>query len=398
MGVSTVAGTLVSVVINNYNYGRYLPDAIASALAQSHVPLEILVVDDGSTDESREVLQGFRGKVRTILKENGGQGSAFNAGFAAALGDAVLFLDADDVLLPDAVQRALALLAPGVAKVHWPLWKVNAELVRRGGRIPEDPLPRGDLRAAVLLEGPDSSVSAPTSGNLWARGFLEQVLPMPEADYRIGADYYLYSVAPAFGLVAALDEPQGLYRMHGANSYLSMTLETRMRYGLSWYDHQRSVLARQAGRLGLTPDFRRWERRSYFHLLRDSITELTGLVDAGETVILNDESRWGAGSLLENRRIVPFPERGGEYGGVPGSDQEAVEELERLRTQHDAGYFAVSSQAFWWLEHFSGFADHLENLYRRVLATDRLIVYTLREGGAEAPAPLDPPPLVTGPA
>jgi glycosyltransferase involved in cell wall biosynthesis len=67
---------LVSIIINNYNYGRFLPDAIASALRQTYERVEVLVVDDGSTDHSREVMTSYGDQIIPILKENGGQASA----------------------------------------------------------------------------------------------------------------------------------------------------------------------------------------------------------------------------------------------------------------------------------------------------------------------------------
>jgi glycosyltransferase involved in cell wall biosynthesis len=101
----------VSIVITNYNYAAYLPAAIESALAQSHDNVEIVVVDDGSSDGSREIIARYSAAVMPVLKQNGGQGSAVNAGFAACSGDAVLFLDADDELLPKAAASVARLFA-----------------------------------------------------------------------------------------------------------------------------------------------------------------------------------------------------------------------------------------------------------------------------------------------
>src|SRR4051812_16040279 len=92
-----------SIIINNYNYGHFLRDAIDSALAQTYPCTEVIVVDDGSTDDSREVIAGYGQRVTAVFKENGGQASAFNAGFAASRGEVVVFLDADDTLLPNAM-------------------------------------------------------------------------------------------------------------------------------------------------------------------------------------------------------------------------------------------------------------------------------------------------------
>jgi len=77
---------LVSIIINNYNYARFLRDAIDSALNQTYDRTETIVVDDGSTDNSREIIAGYGDRIIPVLKENGGQNSAFDAGFAASAG------------------------------------------------------------------------------------------------------------------------------------------------------------------------------------------------------------------------------------------------------------------------------------------------------------------------
>ncbi len=100
---------LVSIIINNYNYGRFLAEAIDSALIQTHSRIEVIVVDDGSTDDSRAIIAGYGNRINTILKENGGQTSALNAGFAVSHGDLVCFLDSDDRLLPTAIEEAVRL-------------------------------------------------------------------------------------------------------------------------------------------------------------------------------------------------------------------------------------------------------------------------------------------------
>src|SRR5687767_8093344 len=109
-----------SVIITNYNYGRYLNAAIDSALSQTYTPCEVVVVDDGSTDGSAELVAAYRDRVVPVFTEHGGQAAAFNAGFAASCGDVVCFLDADDVLLPRALEDAVVHFSnPDVTKVHW---------------------------------------------------------------------------------------------------------------------------------------------------------------------------------------------------------------------------------------------------------------------------------------
>ena len=97
-----------SIVITNYNYGRFVARCIDSALAQSYPNTEVVVVDDASRDNSREIIQSYGTRVLPILQDcNGGQGAAFNVGFRACHGDVVLFLDADDWLYPHAVARVI---------------------------------------------------------------------------------------------------------------------------------------------------------------------------------------------------------------------------------------------------------------------------------------------------
>src|SRR5262249_12862755 len=116
----------ISVFINNYNYGRFLGAAIDSALAQTHADSEVIVVDDGSTDNSREVIAHFGERIRPVLKPNGGQGSAFNAGVNASRGDVVCMLDADDFFAADKVSRVASAFAahPDIGWVFHPVRRV----------------------------------------------------------------------------------------------------------------------------------------------------------------------------------------------------------------------------------------------------------------------------------
>lgn len=104
---------LVSVVIPCHNAARWIEAAIASALAQSHQPVEVIVVDDASSDESARLAGGFGDAVRLLQGQWRNGNGARNAGLAAARGEWVQFLDADDVLLPDKIRADLAALAGG---------------------------------------------------------------------------------------------------------------------------------------------------------------------------------------------------------------------------------------------------------------------------------------------
>ena len=101
---------LVTVVIPAYTYENYVGETIQSVLDQTYPEIETLVVDDGSTDGTAEVVKGFGGRVSYIHKENGGLGSARNRGISDARGEFLVFLDADDLLEPDAVDLMVAKL------------------------------------------------------------------------------------------------------------------------------------------------------------------------------------------------------------------------------------------------------------------------------------------------
>jgi hypothetical protein len=208
-----------SIVITNYNYDRFVARCIDSALAQSYPDTEVVVVDDASQDQSREIIQRYGTRVLPVLQErNGGQGSAFNVGFRASHGDVILFLDADDWLYPYAVARVLAALSPGVAQVQFRL-----HLVDSGGRQidllppPEVKFDDGDVVPILLSRGRYECTV--TSGNAFTRTALSSVLPVPEKEFRISADGYLVTVAPFCGKIVSIDEPLGAYVVHGTNHW-----------------------------------------------------------------------------------------------------------------------------------------------------------------------------------
>ncbi len=213
---------LISIIINNYNYDRFLRAAIDSALSQTYQPVEVIVVDDGSIDRSRATIASYGRQITTVLKENGGQASALNAGFALSHGDIVIFLDADDVLLPEAARLAanVFLDKPHVSKVMYRMEIIDTTGRRTGVIKPADhlPLPSGDLSRQVLAF-PFDLTWMPTSGNAFSGRVLRQIFPIPAASFRILADFYLSQVTPLFGPVVFLKEVGGCYRVHGHNSY-----------------------------------------------------------------------------------------------------------------------------------------------------------------------------------
>jgi glycosyltransferase involved in cell wall biosynthesis len=385
-----------TIVITSYNYARFLGATIDSALEQTYQETEVIVVDDGSIDGSDAVIHGYGDRVKAILKENGGQGSAFNAGFGASSGDAILFLDSDDLLAPTAVERAVAALASGAAKVHWPLRQIEEHGRSTGRTVPAQELPEGHLQDIVLRKGPAAYLSPPTTGNAWSRGFLEHVFPLPEADYRTCPDAYLTTLAPLFGRIARIDEPLGYCRVHATNEYNSRTPIEKNRTKLEIYDRRCAALSSHAQRLGLPFDPSTWktgnDHYTWITTLDRAARELEKIVPEGETFILVDDDWWndgaGNGEVLPGRHRLQFIERNGEYWGPPADDTHAVRELERLR-HRGARFVVVAWSAFWWLEYYAGFNAWLRSRFPCVLENDRLVIFKLckhRTGRASAKA------------
>jgi glycosyltransferase involved in cell wall biosynthesis len=214
---------LVSIIINNYNYDRFLAQAIDSALSQTYSHAEVIVVDDGSTDNSREIIAHYGDRIIAILQQNGKQAAAFNSGFARSKGDIILFLDSDDYLKPEAVERIVQIWNPNLAKVHYRLQVVDAKQQDLGYSLPQGtaPLSTGEVWRALLTQG--TYVSTPTSGNALNRQALQNLFPIPD-EYKLTADDYLSTLVPFYGEIAAIEQPLGAYRIHGTNQWALATI------------------------------------------------------------------------------------------------------------------------------------------------------------------------------
>jgi glycosyltransferase involved in cell wall biosynthesis len=261
------APPLVSIVVDNFNYGRFLRAAIDSALAQTYTPVEVIAVDDGSTDNSREVISSYGDKVSAVFKPNGGHASAFNAGFRASHGSIVMFLDADDMLLPNAVEEVVRAWRPGVAKAQFVLAHIDENGRALGGTVPYLPaqMPSGDIRESILNAG--GYIGVPTSGNAFARTVLDRLLPLSETNWRQAADTSLEIIAPFLGDVVSIRKILGCYRIHESNhGMLGDDLDARKLRVKIVIDLQREwALSEFASRSGFAIP-RNWAAREPAHL------------------------------------------------------------------------------------------------------------------------------------
>jgi glycosyltransferase involved in cell wall biosynthesis len=215
-GASASGDPRIDLVILNYNYGRFLADAISSALAQTRPFARIIVVNDGSTDDSLARIAPFRSRVKVVDKANGGQLSACFAGLAECGSEYVWFLDADDYLAETAVESLTPILASRPIKVQFQLVGVDE------GKVPRDSLfpvyAHGYGSAAMIEENRTIGYynSAPTSGNVFARAFLNACDPRL-LDPRDFIDGVPNLIAPHLGEVASVNLPLAFYRVHGSS-------------------------------------------------------------------------------------------------------------------------------------------------------------------------------------
>ncbi|MDJ0746962.1 MAG: glycosyltransferase [Xenococcaceae cyanobacterium MO_167.B27] len=191
---------LVSIIINNYNYGHFLPIAIDSALNQTYSSIEIIVVDDGSRDNSQEIISNYGDKIIPVFKENGDHASTFNAGFAASQGEIICCLDADDRFLLEKVAQVVEVFTshPQIDWCFHPLKLVSTEteevlgVTRAFPRLNEDISTLCDFRTQ-LRKGQLPFYPPSTSALCFRRSLLQQILPMPEILKQAADRYLTYS-------------------------------------------------------------------------------------------------------------------------------------------------------------------------------------------------------------
>jgi glycosyltransferase involved in cell wall biosynthesis len=211
---------LVSILINNHNYGRFLPEAIDSALGQTYKNIEVIVVDDGSTDNSREIIASYGSRIVSVLKCNGGQASAFNAGFAASKGAILCLLDSDDIFLPEKVERVVQQFAanPGIGWLFHSIHALNAAGESRLMTDYSHLSGTQDFREAVK-GGKLPFIAPPTSALCFRRDLLSRILPMPEASAITLSDHYLKFCAAGLSAGLVCNESLSRLRLHDKNAY-----------------------------------------------------------------------------------------------------------------------------------------------------------------------------------
>lgn len=221
---------LVSVIINTYNYGRFIEEAVDSVLNQTFPQenMEIIVVDDGSTDDTRERLKKYQNKINYIYKENGGHASALNVGFNNSRGEIIIFLDSDDYFCKDKIEYICKYYDKYGCKTLFNNMTLFWERTDKTENFIEDYyltfLKRVD-ESVYKLSLKDITHSfiflAPTSGQTYKREICEKLFPLPEMLLNQG-DLYLHIHALLYYDIYYLHKPLTCMRQH-QGSYTSVS-------------------------------------------------------------------------------------------------------------------------------------------------------------------------------
>jgi glycosyltransferase involved in cell wall biosynthesis len=219
----------ISVLLDNYNYAHFLNRAVSSVLGQLAAADEFILVDDGSTDDSGEIMRQWAARdqrIQVVVKKNGGQLSAFNTGFAHCTGDLVCFLDGDDEYGPGYLERLRQVYReqPQVDQVFCRCEVVGDDHADLGELLLSQDWDFGLTYCQVCLLR--RYIGGPTSSLSFRRGFLAKILPYPaEDDWKTRADDVLvYGSSVLLGRKYYIADRLVRYHVHGNNNWRNATV------------------------------------------------------------------------------------------------------------------------------------------------------------------------------
>ena len=215
---------LVSVIIPTWNRQSFIRAALDSIFAQTYPEerLQIIIVDDGSTDATREILKGYRKRIHCICQENKGIAGARNAGMSRAEGDIITFLDSDDIYNAGRLDRVADAFGknPEAGMVFHPVELVDKD-GRRLYRNFNDAFGYDGASGGWIAEEIFSGrIFCGGSSFAFRRSVIDRIYPVPE-DIRIGVDYYMTAIASCFASASYIPDILGKYRSHTGNMTMS---------------------------------------------------------------------------------------------------------------------------------------------------------------------------------
>jgi glycosyltransferase involved in cell wall biosynthesis len=222
---------IASVIVCNFNYERFISDALASVFSQSYRNIEIIVVDDGSTDRSRDIISTIskQREIKKIFKNNAGQASAFNAGVKACIGDIIFFLDSDDLFYPQKVEKIIDKFSLRQRLDERLLLCHRLAAVDDSGnhlgfliKVPKAaPKPIPEVSSYIKKYKFVGYGGSPTSGLALTRSLAEALFPIPEDGIKTSADDFVVIPSALIGKIEFTEDRLGDYRIHGMNAWYS---------------------------------------------------------------------------------------------------------------------------------------------------------------------------------
>jgi|GEM_PF-1693793 len=293
-----------SVLVNNYNNGPYLEYCLNSVVQQRTRPDEIIVYDDGSTDDSLEVLKRF-GRHITLIAAKRGTGSplenqarAIDVAFRASTGDLIFLLDGDDAFLPDKIAAYLEAFIknPLAVMIQAPLEKIDDQGRRLG--IEFEPARHQNNYYDHIYSENELNIYYPTSALAFSRDYLAQHLPLKFDDgFRIWPDARLALIAPLFGPVVALPRPYSQWRRHPRSHTVAkqLSIYRLVRLNQTYFNQ----FCRATGRPTISPWRSRHHRRRWFrhYFVPNALLQWFRVI------------RWATLSEDHKRRMLAGPDR-----------------------------------------------------------------------------------------
>ncbi len=250
---------LVSVIIPVYNAAAYVRETVDSALHQAYPNLEVIVVDDGSTEDLSWVAAAYGTRVRYVRKPNGGPASARNLGIRMASGAYLAFLDADDLWEPDKLRAQMDLLLrhPSVGLVYSAMSEIDEQGLLRQPSRGRHARPSGDIAEALFWHN-----WVPTSTVVIRKACLEQVGGFDEARELISVeDYDMWLRIAERHEALYVDQPLARYRLHA----VGISRSTDRSYSGEALVIERAVVRRGAGNPSVRRMYRRRLARLFFN-------------------------------------------------------------------------------------------------------------------------------------
>ena len=211
-----------SVLISNYNYGEFLPKAIESVLNQSVPAHQIIVVDDGSTDNSADVIASYGTQITPLFQDNSGQAATISNAVSIASGDILMLLDADDMFHPHKIEILQEVYKeyPDIGWVFHDLKEVYSDKANLEDiPISKDITPKMVDQRRVFTTGRIGYDAPATSGLSFRKEFMSDFFPMPKAPGISLSDHYIKFYCLAVGKGFHIPEPLGLQVVHDKNLY-----------------------------------------------------------------------------------------------------------------------------------------------------------------------------------